>query len=218
MKRNLFCLLPVFFIFVDSHSQRIYDPSFEGLYKFTDGYFRSDPFKGDFNGFLEHLVKDPGMTSKNSRQRTDSSLYSFHGIYTSYNPFFFKPNRIEIQLKEASVQYHGDSSARKDTIFIYQLLAFTQDNPDRIKEIDKEFERIHRRNKTKFFENEYKEVKSGSEGNLRFYNYYLPAYLLAPVSIIKGKSAETHELFLNITLRFKRVGNVVTLPAALNRL
>jgi hypothetical protein len=193
------------------------DPSLEGLFRFSRNYLRSNPFKNDFSGFINHLVNDPTITGKNIRKKTDTSLYSFAGVYTAYNPFFFKPKRVEIMLEEVSVQYTADST-KADTIFIYQLMAYTDNSPKAAEEIRKEFEKIHRQNRSRFFDNTYKETKNGTEITSAFHNYYLPAYLLSPASVIWGSAKEYNELFLNITVRFKRIGNAVVLPAPLNSL
>lgn len=211
--------LLIFFIAFAStatHGQLSTDPSTQGLLKLSKSYFRSDPFKGEFSGFLQHLINDPAIKEKNIHKRTDTSLYAFDGVFTNYNPFFFKPKRLEVTLEEVAVQYTMDSTST-DTIFVYQLLAYADNNAKAEAEIRKEFEKIHRQNRSRFFDNDYKETQQGASPAI-LHNYFVPLHLLAPASIILSKTADTKEWQLNITLRFKRNGNSVILPAPLQRL
>lgn len=198
------------------HSQ-VYlpDPSVEGLYKLAANYFRSDPFKGNFSDFLKHLINDADIDKKIIHKRTDTSLYSFEGVYKKYNPFFFRPKRIEIILEETPVSYK-DSASLADTIFIYQLLAYAEDDAKGAEDIKKEFDKIHRQNKRKFFDSNYKQIENADKSVTSFYNYFLPLYWLAPVSVAHGKLKGQHELFLNIILRFKIDANKAVLPAPFN--
>jgi hypothetical protein len=206
----------IFLIAAAGHGQDyLPDPSVEGLYKFSDNYFRSDPFKGAFSDFLKHLINDPDIDKKMMQKRTDTSFYSFEGVYKKYNPFFFTPKRIEIILQEAPVKYL-DSMKTGDTIFTYQLLAYANDDIKGAEDIKKEFEKIHRQNRRKFFDSNFKEIVNGDKTTTSFYNYFLPLYWLAPLSVVHGELKEQHEFFLNIILRFKMDGNKAVLPAPLN--
>ena len=72
------------------------DPTLQGLYKFADEYFRSDPFKGQFSSFLKHLINDPDISEKTYLKKNRYFFYIFYGTYKNYNPFFFKPKAIEV--------------------------------------------------------------------------------------------------------------------------
>src|SRR5437870_249615 len=103
MRKQLILLLVLSLAVVSLKAQRrAVDPTQQGLYKFADEYFRSDPFKGHFSDFLKHLVNDPDISNKDIQKRTDTSFYTFYGTYKSYNPFFLKPKRIEILLQQVS--------------------------------------------------------------------------------------------------------------------
>jgi hypothetical protein len=190
-----------------------YDTKLESLYKFSKSYFRSDPFTGEFSGFLKHLINDPAISEKFIRKKTDTSFYTFHGTYTGYNPFFFKPKRVEILLEETPVEY-GDSLHTADTIFTYQLLAYANDDATGADDIKKEFEKIHRQTSRKFDSN-YKEFRDGDEITVAIHNYFVPLHWLAPLSIAWGRLKNSGELVLNITMRIKMSGNRSVLPAAL---
>lgn len=190
------------------------DPRLQGLYKFTKNYFRSDPFTGEFSGFLKHLINDPAMRDKFTQKRTDTSFYAFHGIYTSYNPFSFIPKEVAILLEETPIVY-DDSLHISDTIFTYQLLVYADDDVKGREAIKKEFEKLHRQNRNKFFDSNYNEITEGNEVTAAVHSYFVATHWLAPVSIAWGRVEEKKELVLNITLRVKMSANKAILPAPL---
>lgn len=212
-KKPLLFIAIFFFTFAAYGQDEVYLARAEQLIKFSKNYFRSDPFAGEFSSFLKHLINDPAIIEKNIQKRTDTTLYSFYGTYTSYNPFFFKPKRVEILLEETPVEYI-DSLQTRDTIFAYQLMAYADDDNAGNEETLKEFEKINRQTGRKL-ENNYRELKNGNEITARIYNYFMPGHLLSPLSIAWGRLPGQHELVLNITLRFKMSANVSVLPGAL---
>jgi hypothetical protein len=199
-----YCLSILFILF-------FYNVSFsqEGLYQFSKSYFRSDPLVGSFSGFLKHLMNDPAMKNKQIQQRTDSTLFYFFGVYTNYNPFFFKPKRVEILLEETSIKYVDSLPA--DTILVYQLLAYTDGNRGQ-QEVKKEFEKIHRQYNKRFDNSNYRTLETGEKITGGLHNYFVSFAGLAPVSTIWGVLKETNEYVLNITLRIKSKGNRAVLP------
>jgi hypothetical protein len=199
-----YCLSILFILF-------FYNVSFsqEGLYQFSKSYFRSDPLVGSFSGFLKHLMNDPAMKNKQIQQRTDSTLFYFFGVYTNYNPFFFKPKRVEILLEETSIKYVDSLPA--DTILVYQLLAYTDGSRGQ-QEVKKEFEKIHRQYNKRFDNSNYRTLETGEKITGGLHNYFVSFAGLAPVSTIWGVLKETNEYVLNITLRIKSKGNRAVLP------
>ncbi|MET0392549.1 MAG: hypothetical protein ABW019_05385 [Chitinophagaceae bacterium] len=213
MKKKLLFVLAIACCSAAAHAQ-VNDDYWQKagyLLKFSKNYFRSDPFAGEFSGFLKHLLNDPGITGRVVRKKTDTSLYVVHGIYTSYNPFFFKPKRVEVMLEETPVEYN-DSLHTTDTIFTYQLMAYADDNGDGRREIIKEFEKIHRQ-VNRQLESNYKEVKEGTAVTAAVHNYFMPLYFLSPLSLAWGRLDTKQELVLNITLRIKVRANQTVLPA-----
>src|SRR5882724_2982668 len=85
--------------------------------KITHSYFRSDPFQNEFSAFLTHLLNDPTLTDKILKKRTDSSLFYFQGTYTTHNPFFFTPTKVQVILKQTPIKL---DSLHIDTIYIYE--------------------------------------------------------------------------------------------------
>lgn len=205
MKKNLLLIFIVLSVYTSSAQ--------EGLFQFSKSYFRSNPFIGEFSGFLKHLINDPAIMNKEIRQRTDSSLFYFSGVYNNYNPFFFKPARIEIILGEASVQYADSIPA--DTILIYQLLAYADSSNKGEQNVKKEFGKIHRQFNKKFYNSNYQDLKTGSTTTGGVHNYFVAFTGLAPVSVAWGKLKESNESVLNLILRIKKSGNQTVLAAPL---
>lgn len=95
----------------------------QALYKITDDYFRTNPFKMEFNKFLSSFINDPALTEKNIKKKTDSTLFYLQGVYSSYSPFFFPATRCKIILAEQ--QEYTDSSLNETyTYFVYQLIGY----------------------------------------------------------------------------------------------
>jgi hypothetical protein len=204
MKKNLLSLFILLSFYSSSFSQ-------EGLYQFSKSYFRSDPFIGEFSVFLKHLMNDPAITNKRTLHRTDSRLFSFSGVFNNYNPFFYKPKRIEIVLEESAIQYAD--SIPPDTILVYQLIAYADNSIKAEQEVKKEFAKIHRQFHKKFYNSNYQDLKTREEITGGVHNYFVAVSGLAPVSVVWGKLKESNESVLNIILRIKKNGNKTVLAA-----
>ncbi|MGZ5220842.1 MAG: hypothetical protein ACXWV2_12800 [Chitinophagaceae bacterium] len=200
--KNVLLLFTIFF----------YNLSFsqDGLYQFSKSYFRSNPFIGEFSSFLKHLINDPDIPDKKTQQRTDSTFFYFYGVYNTFNPFFFKPKRVDILLEETPVKY--TDSLPPDTILVYQLIAYTDESKGK-QEVQKEFEKIHRQYNKKFANSNYRDLKTGGEISGGLHNYFVPFAALAPASIVWSFLEETKEYILQITLRIKTSENRAVLPA-----
>ncbi len=185
----------------------------DAVKKVTKQYFRSDPFAEEFSSFLKHLVNDPTVSNKEILQRSDSSFFTFYGLYPRHNPFFFKPEKVEILLAETEVNY-SDTADLRDTIFIYRLEAFTQNSAAGLKDIKKEFEKIHKNISRHFSKSNYQEEKKGEEVISAWLNYFVPTHALAPVSLMWENNKETGEANVSITVRMKISYNRAVLPAS----
>jgi hypothetical protein len=184
----------------------------DAVLKITKNYFRSDPFAAEFSSFLKHLLNDPTIKQKEVYQRTDTSLFFMHGVYTTHNPFFFKPRQVEITLTEIEIKY-VDSLPDKDTIMVYQLVAISEDNIEGLKDIKREFEKLHNKFNKSFSKNSYQEQKAGNEVTAGWYNYFLATHAVAPISLLWGKTKGSNEAALNITIRMKSSYNRAVLAA-----
>jgi len=187
---------------------------YEGLQAFTHTFFRSDPFLGQFSAFMNHLTKDPAIEGKQIKLRTDTSFFSFTGIFPKYNPFSFKPTRLEISLQEMPVQY-SDSLPIGDTLLVYQLTAYAEASENGAREVRNEFDRIHRKFAKRFFDSNYKQFQEKDIPVGGLHNYFVPLHGVAPVSVAWGVLAGTKEPALNITVRMKTRENYAELPVPL---
>src|SRR5690349_6969591 len=191
MKKNLLFLFFISVVHTSSFSQ-------EGLLQFTKSYFRSDPFVSEFSAFLKHLMNDPLLKDKKSSTRTDTSFFYFSGVFTNYNPFFFKPKRVEVALVEAPVQFSESMPA--DTILVYQLLAYADANDNEEQDIKKEFDKIHRQFNKKFSDSNFQDLKTGNKIQGGVHNYFISSTAIAPISVAWGKIKD-NEFVLNLMLR-----------------
>ena len=189
----------------------LYFPSFsqEIIPKITKSYFRSDPFGGEFSSFMTHLLKDPSITNKILEKRTDSSLFYFEGTYNAFNPFFFKPKRVEIILTELAIDL--DSLVR-DTIYTYQLLAYNNDTKEGTEELRKEFDKIFRRYKSSFFKNTFAEPPPENKLRGITYNFFDRMHAVAPFSLSWFGPDEKKEMCLILTIRMDTYNNRAILP------
>lgn len=181
-------------------------------FKITKEYFRSDPFQNEFSSFLKHLLNDPSLTNKVLEKRTDTSLFYFQGTYSSHNPFFFKPERVEVVLTESVVE---QDSLIIDTIYIYQLFAYNKDTKEGAQELKKEFEKIHRRYKNSFFKTSFSENPDGNKLKDASYNFFDPFNAVAPFSVSWLAPDKNKEICLVLTIRMQTKNNKAVLPIPL---
>lgn len=184
----------------------------ESVQKISKSYFRSDPFASEFSSFLTHLLSDPTIKEKELSRRSDTSLFYMHGTYTTFNPFSFKPKKVEVSLKEVEMKYF-DSLPAKDTVMIYQIVAFSKDNVQGLKDVQKEFEKIHDNFNKDFNSNKYQAQRSGGNVSAESCNYFLYSHALAPVTVFWEQTEGTNEATLNITIRMKSSYNRAVLAA-----
>ena len=181
----------------------------EIVFKITREYFRSDPFRGEFSGFVKHLFNDPALKDKVTEQRTDSSLFYFQGTYTNFNPFFFKPKRVEVILTEMEVDL---DTLGKDTIYTYQLLAYADDNKDGINDIKKEFDRIYKHYNKGFNRNTYDENPANSKIKGVTYNFFDRQHMVSPFALSRYDATDSKEACLMLTIRMDTYDNRAMLP------
>ncbi len=186
----------------------------DAVRKVTKNYFRSDPFTIEFSSFLKHLINDPTITEKEFYQRSDTGLFYLHGYYSTHKPFFFKPKKIEVVLAEVEMQY-SDSLPYKDTIMIYQLVAYSENTQEGIKDVKREFDKIHKLINKGFSSSKYQEQKAGDDISAAWINYFVATHALAPVTLMWGKTKGIDEAVLNITIRMKTSYNRAVLAAPL---
>ena len=189
-------------------------PAQDAVRKVTKTYFRSDPFTSEFSGFLKHLINDPTIRDKEIFQRSDTGMFYVHGYYSTHNPFFFKPKKMEVVLAETVLSY-SDSLDFKDTVLLYQLVAYGEPSLQGIKDVKKEFEKINKQINKGFSSNNYQEKKSGDVVTAAWYNYFIVTHGVAPVTIMWGMTNTKDEAVINITIRLKSSYNQAVLAAPL---
>jgi len=184
---------------------------------FSKAYFRSDPFASTARNFLQHLLNDPDIADKKTELRTDSTLFGFEGRYLKYNPFFFRPEKVEISLSEIALP--TTDSLLMDTVMFYQLAAYAPATPTGLKDVTREVEKIHRQYRKKFFKASHEEIKNDTQtqpdGVVN--NYFLPLYGIAPVTVgwLKLENNSGYMLLITLRLSIRNNNNLVDLPAPL---
>jgi hypothetical protein len=186
----------------------------DGVHKVSKNYFRSDPFNSDFASFVKHILNDPTIKDKEFYQRSDTGWFYLHGFYSTHNPFFFKPTQVEVVLAETELKL-GDTLNFKDTILLYQIVAYAEPTASGWKDAKREFEKIHKQIHKGFSSNNYQEQKTGGEVTAAWYNYFIPTHGVAPVTLMWGKTGKKDETVINITIRMKPSYNHAVLVAPL---
>lgn len=176
-------------------------------------YFRSNPYKTDYNVFLTHLINDPDIKNKEQIKKTDSTLYSFSGTYAIYQPFKFKAEKVLISLKEKSFLLDETLS---DTMVNYMISAFLPNTADNQKIIKKEAARVYKKNKRLFHSSNRqdivndKKVITGSR-----YNMFVLMNAMAPMSIIWKVEEATNKIALHLLFRISYNNNRSDTPLPL---
>ncbi len=183
----------------------------QSIYKVTQDYFRYDPFKTEFNQFLNKLISDPGLSEKNIKKKTDSTLFFLEGIYKSHSPFFFLSTRCKVILAERQ-EYTDSLSNEIYTYFVYQLIGYAPPGEDGLKDIKQEFDKLNRRFKKGLEPIEQKELKRGSEKSGVIINYTFKGMVFYPLTIAWATSKDLKENIIALSIRFFMDENKAFLP------
>lgn len=176
----------------------------ESVQRITKNYFRSDPFLTSFGSFVQHLVNDPDIHEKKMELRSDTTLFYFEGQYARFNPFFTRPEKVQVALSEISINLSDSLPA--DTIFVYQLIAENASSREGIQQIRKEFEKIRKFAGNRFPSSTHStDPLAGMQGEQ--YNYFLPYYALAPFSLGWYEDAASKRVMLILTVRMRQEEN-----------
>jgi hypothetical protein len=182
----------------------------DATYTVARDYFRVNPFNKDFSAFLAALMNDPGVTDKYMEKKSDTTLFYFQGTYTRHNPFFFKPQKVEVILAEVVVPL---DSLQRDTIFTYQLIAYDRPTAEGIREVKKEFEKIHSRFRNKFLKSDLLGSDSAQGIPGQVYNFFDGLHGISPFAVSWIGPDRNKEVALVLTLRLDVLENEVVLPA-----
>ncbi|MFT3677147.1 MAG: hypothetical protein QM781_14725 [Chitinophagaceae bacterium] len=185
------------------------------IHEFSKSYFRSDPFASTARAFLQHLLNDPDIADKKTEHRTDSTLFGFEGRYQKYNPFFFRPVKVEVSLSEIALATVNPEV--RDTVMFYQLAAYAPATAEGQKDVIREVEKINRKFRKKFFKLTYDKLtstpQSPTEGEA--YNYFMPLYAVSAATAGWYKLENNEGYMVLLTMRLKIRSNMVDLPAPL---
>ncbi|MET0634590.1 MAG: hypothetical protein ABWZ25_01100 [Chitinophagaceae bacterium] len=206
MKKRFVPFLVLLFLWSATIAQQ------DAMKKFTRAYYRSNPFEMTFGKFVEHVMLDPTLSSRVRSPRTDTSLFIFSATYTSFNPFQFKPARVDVALLEQNIQLY-EGRPQGDTIMLYVIIAHGDSTGSGLSEIKKEYDRITRRNKRIFFNAKEESIgEDGVDGMIT--NFFVSYAQLSPVSVewISGLGSRP---LLRLTMRIRNRGNETVLPMSL---
>jgi len=176
--------------------------------KVAGNYFKTSPFEKEFSQFLQQLLSDPSLSNKNTRKKTDSTLFFFEGRYGTYNPFFFKPIQTRVILAEKEQVVVQDSLSILHTIYEYQLIGYAPPGIQGINDVKQEFDKINRRFMKDFSSYESSELKKG--GLIRDYMY--TSFPFYPFTLAWASNTDHTENIFAITVRFQVADNWAYLP------
>lgn len=178
-------------------------------------YCRSNPYTGTFSNFLNHLVSDPSLKNKEEIKKSDSTLYSFSGFYTTHQPFGFKSDKVQVSLWEESILL-SDTLSLRDTVINYLISAYLPNTPANQKIVKKEVTYIYSRNKRFFAESSVLELKNKkNESTGGGYNMFLLMHGIAPLSIAWQLDEKKEEISLHLLFRLSNSSNVSETPLPL---
>ncbi len=185
------------------------------MYKATEEYFRVDPFTTEFSQFLNKLISDPGLSEKNIKKKTDSTLFYLQGTYKTHSPFFFPASHCKVVLAEQQ-EYADSVSNDYYTYFVYQLVGYAAPGEDGLKDVKQEFEKLNRRLKKGLEVVEKKELKRENEQSGVILNYTFKDMVFYPLTIAWATTAENKENIIVLSVRFFMFDNKAYLPVPSN--
>lgn len=182
--------------------------------KIAHDYFRVSPFNKDFGTFVSRLMNDPAITEKKINLKTDSTLFFLEAVYTTHQPFFFKPAKVKVIISERETE--PDSLQDAQPFFIYQLVGFAPAGKDGKTDVEKEYEKLVKRYTRSFDMNQPRELKDGNiiTGEIR--DFYFANVSFSPLTLAWSTNADNGNVFA-ITIRFLVLDNRAFLPIATNR-
>ena len=182
--------------------------------KIAHDYFRVSPFNKDFSTFLSRLMNDPAVTEKKINRKTDSTLFFMEALYTTHQPFFFKPEKVKVIISERETE--ADSLNAPQPFFIYQLVGYAPGGMDGRTDVEKEYEKLVKKYTRSFDMNQPRELKDGDKVTGEIRDFYFANVSFAPVTLAWSSNTENGNVFA-ITIRFLMFDNRAFLPVATYR-
>ena len=183
----------------------------QSVYKATEEYFRHNPFKTEFDQFLNKLISDPVLLEKDIKKKTDSTLFYVQGVYKSFSPFFFPANHCKIILSEQQ-EYTDSLQMEVYTYFVYQLIDYAIPGKEGLNDIKEEFEKLNRRFRKGLNVIEQKELKRENEQSGIIVNYTYKDMIFYPLTIAWATTPGNKENIIALTIRFFMLDNKAYLP------
>lgn len=182
--------------------------------KIAHDYFRVSPFNKDFSTFVSRVMNDPAVTEKKINRKTDSTLFFLEAVYTTHQPFFFKPEKVKVIISERETE--SDSLHAPQPFFIYQLVGYAPAGKDGKTDVEKEYEKLVKRYTRSFDMNQPRELKDGDRVTGEIRDFYFANVSFAPVTLAWSSNTENGNVFA-ITVRFLVIDNQAFLPVATYR-
>ncbi|MBK9465176.1 MAG: hypothetical protein IPN56_10370 [Chitinophagaceae bacterium] len=183
----------------------------QSVNKATEEYFRHNPFKTEFDQFLNKLISDPVLLEKDIKKKTDSTLFYVQGVYKSFSPFFFPANHCKIILSEQQ-EYTDSLQMEVYTYFVYQLIGYATPGKEGLNDIKEEFEKLNRRFRKGLDVSEQKELKRENEQSGIIVNYTYKDMIFYPLTIAWATTPGNKENIIALTIRFFMLDNKAYLP------
>ena len=182
----------------------------QSVYKATEEYFRHNPFKTEFDRFLNKLISDPVLLEKDIKKKTDSTLFYVQGVYKSFSPFFFPANHCKIMSEQQ--EYTDSLQMEVYTYFVYQLIGYATPGKEGLNDIKEEFEKLNRRFRKGLNVIEQKELKRENEQSGIIVNYTYKDMIFYPLTIAWATTPGNKENIIALTIRFFMLDNKAYLP------
>jgi hypothetical protein len=180
-------------------------------YTISKDYFRTDPFANSFSSFINTLINDQALKEKIITRRSDSVLFYFEGIYSSYSPFFIPVSHCKIILAEKEDRTE-DSTATPYFYYEYQLIGYAKDINKGYKDVKEEFDMLNKKFSKSLVPEIEKELKRNGQVSGKIKHYSYKTMLLKPVTLAWAVSSDQQENIIAITLRFLNISNEAFLP------
>lgn len=168
-------------------------------------YFRVNPLEGNFSAFTKAFVEDPDLLNKQIKLQTDTSLFFAKGIYKVFNPFVFKAKRVEAILAENEQIIEDADSTYALPFMGYQIIAYTDDNPEYRRLIVSEFKKLDKKLRKDFKRTNsttLKGVQNIEDGVVNDYT----GFSLSPIPIATlgwQTLSQSKQLLLTLLIRMK---------------
>jgi len=172
---------------------------------FVKEYFRVNPLEGSFSAFTKAFVEDPDLLNKQINLQTDTSFFLAKGFYKVFNPFVFKAKKVEIILAGNEQVIEDTDSTYALPFMGYQIIAYTDDNPEYRKLIISEFKKLDKKLRKDFKRinsTTLKGVQNIEDGVVNNYTSFAPTPI--PIATLGWQTlSQSKQLLITLLIRMK---------------